>query len=163
MEITIRAGLPGDLAALDAGLRALSAALGDAHRAGREDLARALFGPAPLAQAVVAEGGAGIAGLAMYGPLYSTVRGMAGAYVSDLWVADALRGHGVGARLLAGVRDAACAAWGAGFVRLAVYDGTPRARAFYDRLGFAADTGQTYMTISGAPLAALGTAQGDRG
>lgn len=161
MEIAIRPAGPRDLGGLDAGLRALSEALGDPHRTTQAALGQVLFGPAPLARVVVAEG-AGIEGLAMFSPLYSTVRGMAGAYVSDLWVADALRGQGVGARLLGGVRDVAAADWGAGFVRLAVYAHTPRARAFYDRLGFAPDQGQTYLTIAGAPLAALGTAQGER-
>ncbi|MBK5925974.1 hypothetical protein CCR87_01145, partial [Rhodobaculum claviforme] len=85
MDIAIRPAGPRDLDALDAGLRALSAALGDPHRATRGALEGVLFGPAPLARVVVAEG-AGIQGLAMFSPLYSTARGMAGAYVSDLWV-----------------------------------------------------------------------------
>lgn len=158
--ITLRPAGPADVALLDSGLRALSEVLGDTHRARAADLQRAAFGPAPVFRAILAEAaGHAPAGLAVYSPLYSTSRGMAGCYVSDLWVAEGLRGRALGPRLLAAVRDEAAGLWGAGFLRLGVYVHTPQARAFYDRLGFAADTGTSYLTLSGAALAALGSAR----
>jgi GNAT superfamily N-acetyltransferase len=154
---TIRRAGRGDVEALDAGLRALSAALGDAHRATAADLLRDGFGPRPAFAALIAETqGLLPAGVALFSPLYSTTRGGAGAYVSDLWVAEALRGAGLGARLLAAARDEAAALWGARFLRLGVYARTPRARAFYDRLGFAESPDERYLTLAGPALDALG-------
>lgn len=43
----------------------------------------------------------------MFSPLFATTRGMAGAYVSDLWVAEPWHGARLGQWLLAAVRDAA--------------------------------------------------------
>ena len=153
--VLIQHATAGDIAALDKALRALSASMGDTHRADRDRLAAAGFGTDPCFHALLAWSGGDVVGAAVYSPLFSTTRGMAGAYVSDLWVAEALRGAGLGARLLAAVRDAAAARWGAGFLRLGVYADNPRARAFYDRLGFVHAPSETYLTLSGAPLAAL--------
>ena len=167
MAIEIRLAEPADVDTLDTGLRALAAVLGDPHRATPDGLGVALFGPGPIARAVVAWDRAhrsadpSLAGLALFSPLYSTARGLSGAYVSDLWVAEGARGGGVGRRLLAGVRDAAADIWGAGFLRLGVYARTPRARAFYDRLGFVHDPEETFLTLSGAALSALADPGGD--
>ncbi|MGY6632784.1 MAG: N-acetyltransferase family protein [Alkalilacustris sp.] len=162
--MSIRPATRGDLPALDHGLSALSQTLGDPHAATQRDLERVLFGPAPIARALLAEapdparpGPDALAGLVLFTPLFSTARGVAGAYVSDLWVAEPGRGRGTGARLLAGVRDASAQAWGAGFLRLGVYRRTPRARAFYDRLGFVHDPEETYLTLAGPALAGLAT------
>lgn len=81
---------------------------------------------------------------------------MAGAYVSDLWVSAAFRGHRLGRRLLHEVHATASRLWGAGFLRLAVQDGNLRARAFYDRLGFVQTADETRLTLSGVSLDALG-------
>ena len=163
--LTFRRATAADLPRIDAALRVLSESLGDTHRASAEDLARAGFGPAPAFHVLLAEmpepetepATPLPAGLALFSPLYSTSRGAAGVYVSDLWVNDHLRGRGLGPRLLAAVRDEAAALWGgAGFLRLGVYAHSTRARAFYDRLGFAPSPGETYLTVTGAALAALG-------
>jgi ribosomal protein S18 acetylase RimI-like enzyme len=94
--------------------------------------------------------------LAVYSPLFSTTRGWAGAYVSDLWVAAPARGQGLSVRLLAAVRNRAQAQWAAGFVRLAVYHDNPRAVSFYTTLGFVAASAETSMTLEGAALVAIG-------
>jgi ribosomal protein S18 acetylase RimI-like enzyme len=160
--VTIRPAREADLPALDHALAGLSAALGDAHRADRARLAHALFGPQPATWAVVAatpgggaDGGGALAGAALYTPLFSTVRGMAGLYVSDLWVAEGRRGARLGRRLLAGALADARGRWGAGYLKLTVYAGNPRARAFYDRLGFREAPGEHVLTLEGAALAAL--------
>lgn len=148
--------MPHDAGILNTALRQLSTDMGDTHSASDADIAAAGFGPIPVFQAVLAEAAGQIVGVAVYSPLYSTTRGRAGAFVSDLWVADAARGQGLGARLLARVRDEACASWNAGFLRLLVYRTNPRAAAFYARLGFAPQSGDMQMTLEGAALDALG-------
>ena len=95
-------------------------------------------------------------GAAVYSPIYSTTRARPGVYVSDLWVAAAARGGGLGAKLLAAVRDDARARWGAGFVRLVVYADNPRALGFYTRLGFALRSDEAGMLLEGAALERLG-------
>lgn len=154
-DVIIREATRSDAPALNAALRALSHALGDDHRACDADIARAGFGPDPAFRAIVAEGDDGLTGAALYSPVYSTVRGAAGAFVSDLWVADNMRGRRLGPRLLAAVAAAAARDWGAGFLRLTVYDDNPRAHAFYTRLGFRAHGGETSFTLDGAALEAL--------
>ncbi len=155
MALSIRVAGPADLPALDAGLRALSELLGHTHRAGPADLAAAGFGPHPAFVGLLAEDGPDLAGVALLSPLFSTTRGSAGVYVSDLWVAAPWRGRRLGERLLAAARNEAAARWGARFLRLGVALDNPRARAFYDRLGFQPTTDETMMTATGPALTAL--------
>lgn len=155
-QVTFRQARPEDIARLNAALRDLSDSMGDTHRTSDADLAQAAFGAMPAIYAELAETDGAVVGVAVYSPLFSTTRGTTGAYVSDLWVDDALRGQGLGARLLGAVRDRAKAQWGAGFLRLAVYDDNPRAIAFYTRLGFSTAPGDIYMTLEGTALTAVG-------
>jgi ribosomal protein S18 acetylase RimI-like enzyme len=154
-SVLIRCAAPDDLAQLDCGLRALSDELGHDHLAGIDDLAAAGFGPHPAFVALLAEAEGELVGLAVCSPLFSTVRGAAGVYVSDLWVSAAWRGQRLGERLLAEVRTQAAARWRARFLRLGVGSENHRARAFYERLGFTPTTDETMMTLTGAALAAL--------
>jgi ribosomal protein S18 acetylase RimI-like enzyme len=153
----IRPAEPGDAEALDAALAALSADLGDVHRSDAAALRAHGFGPGASFRALVAEGGgaAGFAGAVLMSPIFSTVKGGPGVYVSDLWVAPGLRGSGLGRRLLAAAAEAARAEWGARHLKLTVYDDNPRARAFYERLGFVADPRALTLAIEGAALDAL--------
>ncbi|MCC5970294.1 MAG: GNAT family N-acetyltransferase [Pararhodobacter sp.] len=153
-NISISRATPADAARLNTALRALSQSMGDAHNTTDDQIARALA-PGGAIAALIAEQGAQVVGAAVFSPLFSTTRGMAGAYVSDLWVAEGLRGAGLGPRLLAAVHDAAAQDWGAGFLRLGVYAHNARARAFYDRLGFTHAPDEHYLTLSGHSLAAL--------
>lgn len=152
-SISLRLATPADAARLNDALRALSAALGDTHRATDGQIAAALVADGAC-RALIAESGAQVVGVAMFSPLFSTTRGMAGVYLSDLWVDDALRGMGLGSRLLAAVRDEAARTWGAQFLRLSVYAQNKQARAFYDRLGFTASENEHYLTLSGPALGA---------
>jgi len=120
--------------ALHRALCRLSGDLGDAHRADVAALDRACTGPAPAAHGFLA--GPGPEAAALVSPLFSTTRGMAGVYVSDLWVSDDRRGTGLGRRLLSHVARFGAGRWGAGFLRLSVYAENADALAFYDRLGF---------------------------
>jgi ribosomal protein S18 acetylase RimI-like enzyme len=151
-----------DLPALDRALRDLSRTLGDTHRAEIDTLERALFGPAPSVWAQVAPGldsADGLRGAVLFSPVFSTVRGAAGLYVSDLWVHEAGRGKGLGAALLSSAAARAAVLWGAEFLRLAVYDQNPRARALYDALGFEPATGETVMRLSGPAFQRLRSQQ----
>jgi GNAT superfamily N-acetyltransferase len=65
-----------------------------------ESLGDALFGPHPAAEALVAEREGNIVGYALYFQNFSTFLGRRGLYLEDLYVQPALRGSGLGTRLL---------------------------------------------------------------
>ncbi|SIO44997.1 Acetyltransferase (GNAT) family protein [Rhodovulum sp. ES.010] len=132
----IRQACPSDMARLDAGLRALAADLGDPYLATPEMLAAACDPDEGFAAALLAHHGPALAGLALVSPIFSTLRGAAGLYVSDLWLAAPARGQGLGRRLLAEAARIGAARWQARFLKLGVYDDNPGAAAFYARLGF---------------------------
>ncbi|MCB2134255.1 MAG: GNAT family N-acetyltransferase, partial [Rhodobacteraceae bacterium] len=100
-DITFRLAGAEDAARLNAALRALSDDLGDTHKATDDDILRAGFGKDPAFRAILALRGDAVVGVAVFSALYSTTRARAGAYVSDLWVAEAARGARIGPRLLA--------------------------------------------------------------
>lgn len=154
-RFTIRSVGPGDIDALDYALRQLSGDIGDDHKAGTADLAAAAFGKHPSFRAVIAEVDGKTAGVAMFSPLFSTTRGSAGIYVSDLWVGPAARGSGLGRRLLSAAMNEGRATWGADFIKLAVYHDNADAQAFYERLGFVESAGEHALTLSGDALMAL--------
>ncbi|SEL43048.1 Acetyltransferase (GNAT) family protein [Roseovarius azorensis] len=148
-----------DLALLDGALRALSADLGDTHSAGLDALRAALTGEIPAAYGVLALD-EGLIGAALFGPLFSTVRGAAGVYVSDLWVDRAARGRGLGRALLAQAARRAGVLWRAEWMTLAVYAHSPDSRRFYERLGFEAQAQVTQMRM---PQAAMRRLTGEDG
>lgn len=65
------------------------------------DLTRALFGPAAVAEAVLATDGERPVGFALYYPSYSTIVGRPGLHLEDLYVTAEHRGAGLGLTLLA--------------------------------------------------------------
>ncbi|WP_127560063.1 GNAT family N-acetyltransferase [Nioella ostreopsis] len=149
-DVTIRPVDTADIPMLDTALRTLSGDLGDTHRAHVDALRQAGFGPCPAFHALLALSGDRARGVVMFSPVFSTVRGMPGLYVSDLWVSDAARGTGLGRRLLAAATARAGALWGAGYLRLDVYDSSPEALGFYTKLGLAPLEGQRTLALSGA-------------
>jgi len=161
-SITIRQAAPGDAESLDTALRHLSHAIGDTHGASVDMLRSAGFGDNPAFRALLAETSGEVIGAALYSPVFSTVRAGAGVYVSDLWVSEAVRGKGLGRKLLQAVADDAGKVWNARFLKLVVYEDNADARAFYDRLGFAASRGETILTLDETGLAALTSERGTR-
>ena len=136
-----------DMARLDAALRALSAEIGEDYATNRATLAHALTAPRPAAYGLLALQQDQTLGAALYSPVFSTVRGAAGVYVSDLWVSGAARGQGLGARLLAWVAQQGARDWGATWIKLAVYDHSTASQRFYKRLGFEPATGMQEMRL----------------
>lgn len=65
------------------------------------DVARALFGAQPVAEAVIAELEGQAVGFALFYLTYSTVTGQPALHLEDLYVRPGLRGGGLGRLLLA--------------------------------------------------------------
>lgn len=130
-------------------LASLSRELGDPHRASTRELDRALFGAPPSARALLADGPEGLSGVLLYAPIFSTVRGGAGIFVSDIWIDPAARGRKLGIRLLHAAAENAAALWDAGFMRLSVHDHNTMARKFYEKLGFHPVGAETVMVLAG--------------
>jgi GNAT superfamily N-acetyltransferase len=156
MTTLIRLAGVEDVPALHAGLSALSADLGDPWLSTHDDLRDAGFGARPSFAAVLAEGPDGLMGCAIFSPIYSTMRAAPGLFVSDLWAAPAARGTGMGPRLLAAAAAHAGDLWGARWLKLSVHKTNPRARTFYDRLGFVPDAGLDTLVLEADAFNALG-------
>jgi ribosomal protein S18 acetylase RimI-like enzyme len=144
-----------DIPLLAHALQQLAADLGDDYRADQTALAAAVCGPEASCVALLAMGGATPLGAVLAAPVFSTLRGGTGLFVSDLWVAPGARGTGLARRLLAATLAQGARRDTARFLKLSVYDDNPRARAAYDRLGFTAQAAETNMILTGAALTSL--------
>lgn len=144
-----------DLALLEAALRALSADIAEDYASNGATLATAVLGAQPSAYGLLAMQGDQTLGAALYSPLFSTVRGAAGVYVSDLWVSGAARGRGLGAGLLAQVARDGAARWWANWLRLAAYHHSHDALRFYAQLGFTESNEQQELRLGAAGFATL--------
>lgn len=155
-EYIIRSVGRNDLSLLDTALRALSKELGDQHPATIPFLEQAGFGPTPAYYALLAvDGSDTLCGAVVFSPAVSTTLAATGCFISDLWVAHTARGDGLGRRLLLQAAEVSKAKWGADYLKLAVYDGSSEARAFYTKLGFAARKGETTLLLNDSGLSAL--------
>lgn len=99
-----------------------------------EALGEHLFGPNPVAHALLAEVDAQAIGFALFFTNYSTFLTRPGIYLEDLFVLENYRNRGVGKALLDAVRDTARAR-GAGRLEWSVLDWNQNAIAFYERFG----------------------------
>lgn len=153
--VRLRLAGPEDAGRLNRALARLSQDLGDTHRADADMIAAAGWGAHPVFRAILAELGESVLGAALYSPGFSTAKGGAVAYVSDLWVSGSARGSGLGRRLLAAVARDAAETWGAERMKLNVYHATTGARDFYARLGFVPATYQAELHLDAAGCAAL--------
>ena len=133
---TIRPAAVEDAEALDLALQRLSAELQDPHSVDSSDIASAAFGENPVFHVLIAQEGTGIDGFTFLSPIFSSVRGGPGTFISDLWVAPDRRGGGLGRLLLAAASDFGKQQWSARFLKLSVYDRSFESQAFYARMGF---------------------------
>jgi GNAT superfamily N-acetyltransferase len=118
------------------------------------DLAEALFGTHPAAEALVATSGGEAVGFAIYFTTYSTFVGRPGLYLEDLFVVPAARGQGAGRALLARLA-AITVERNYGRLEWAVLDWNESAIGFYRKLGAAAMDEWTVFRLSGDALGAL--------
>jgi GNAT superfamily N-acetyltransferase len=123
-------------------------------------LTKALFGPRPSAEAVIARFGGEPAGFALFFHNFSTFVGKHGLYLEDLFVLPEYRGRAIGKALLqylaqlAVQRDCGRFEW-------AVLDWNRPARDFYESLGAQAKSDWVLHRVSGEALQRL--ASGDSG
>jgi len=105
----------------------------------RDEFAHHLFGPDPVARALIAEYDDGaVAGMALYYRTFSTWLGRDGIWLEDLFVRPKYRRHGYGRALLTALR-----ARTPGRVEWAVLDWNESAQEFYRSLGAAPVEGWT--------------------
>jgi GNAT superfamily N-acetyltransferase len=117
------------------------------------DLAEALFGPHPVAEAVLATVGDEPVAFALFYPTYSTVVGRSGIHLEDLYVRPEHRGSGVGRVLLAHLAELALRRGGR--LEWWVLRTNVAALRFYHRLGARLLDELDVMRLEGEPLAEL--------
>ena len=131
--------------------------------AAEADLAEALFGPHPAAEALIARRGEEAAGFALFYHTFSTFLGRRSLWLEDLFVLPAHRGQGCAQALL---RTLAATALdrGCGRFEWAVLDWNSRAIDFYRGLGASILPDWRIVRVVGQALEALAEGQsGDRG
>ncbi|WP_120633735.1 GNAT family N-acetyltransferase [Ruegeria sp. EL01] len=154
MQVILRVAEWRDAERLNTALRHLSSELNDEHIAQAADLEQVGWSDVPGFRAVLAETDK-VVGVALYSPVFSTTRGCAGIFVSDLWAAPEERGKRLAERLLRAALEDGGELWGANFIKLSVYADSPDARRFYDRLGFEPLQGQNDLILNEAGCVAL--------
>jgi GNAT superfamily N-acetyltransferase len=117
-----------------------------------------LFGPDPVARAIVAEAptfAEGLIGFALYFRNFSTFLGRPGLYLEDLYVQPSWRGRGVGTALLRHL-GALAVAGGCGRFEWSVLDWNANAIAFYEKMGAQVLPEWRICRVTGAALDAFG-------
>ncbi len=109
----------------------------------RDEFAGHLFGPQPVASALVAEHDGAVAGMALYYRTFSTWLGRDGIWLEDLFVRPAFRRHGYGRALFDALRERTH-----GRVEWSVRDWNTPAHEFYRALGAAPVDGWTIWRVS---------------
>lgn len=134
--VRIRSAAPADAALILSLIRELAdyEKMLDQVTATEADLKTALFGPRPSAECLVAELDGKPAGFALFFHNFSTFLGKPGIYLEDLYVKPALRGKGIGKRLLAHLA-ALTLSRGCARFEWAVLDWNEPALGFYKVLG----------------------------
>lgn len=126
----------------------------DAVETTTEMLHAALFGPAPVASAHVAELDGVPVGFALWYVTFSTWKGVPGLWLEDLFVRPEARGSGLGRALLAELA-AVCVARGYARFEWWVLDWNTPAHGFYASLGARPEDEWTVWRLDGEALKAL--------
>ena len=156
MTIAIRPASSGDVPTILRFIRELAAyeREPDAVEATVPMLRDALFGPAPAAEALIAERSGASIGFALFFHTFSTWTGRRGLWLEDLYVTPEARGSGAGAALLkalAGIaidRDCPRLEW-------TVLDWNTPAIKFYRAKGARPQDEWTTQRVTGAALREL--------
>ena len=126
-----------------------------------DKLAPHLFGERPVAECVVAEipseADAPVVAFALFFTNFSTFKCRPGLYLEDLYVQPTRRGLGLGKALLSHLAALAVQR-GCGRFEWSVLDWNANAIAFYQRMGATVLPDWRICRVTGAALAALGTA-----
>ena len=164
-EFLIKAATPDDVPAVHGMIAALARYEELAHLcvATEADLAAALFGPRPAAEALIARVGDEAAGFALFFHSYSTFLGRRSLWLEDLFVHPAHRRKGCAQALLRALAALAVER-NCGRFDWAVLDWNEPAIAFYRALGatvmpdwrIVRVTGPALASLAGAPAAPLG-------
>lgn len=120
-----------------------------------DQLAAALFAPAPALFGHVAQAGGEVVGCALWFVSFSTWRGVHGIYLEDLYVRPAHRGAGLGRALLARLARI-CLERGYGRLEWSVLDWNAPSIGFYRALGAVPMDEWTAYRLEGPALAAFG-------
>lgn len=121
------------------------------------DFQKALFGPRPIAEALIAYAETKPVGFALFFFTFSTFRGTPGLYLEDLFVDDGWRGHGLGKRMMAHLAGIALAR-GCSHMEWSVLTWNEPAIRFYRGLGAQPKDEWSVFKLSGDPLTALASA-----
>ncbi len=162
--IGIRPARPGDESLVLALIRELADYERLAHEvtATGAEVAEALFGDRPAAEALIGCLDGEPVGFALFFHNYSTFLGRRGLYLEDLFVRPAARGHGLGqallARLAAIALERRC-----GRLEWSVLDWNEPAIRFYRALGAKAMDGWTVYRLDGEALSAVAAGDGSAG
>jgi GNAT superfamily N-acetyltransferase len=155
---------PADVSDLHVLVRSLAEyeRLSDMCTSTEQDLAEALFGPQPVAEALIArlEANSHICiGFALFFHTYSTFLGRRSLWLEDLFVRPDHRGAGVG-RALLGALAALARERNCGRFEWAVLDWNAAAIRFYESLGANVLPDWRIARVTGAALARLAEATG---
>lgn len=161
--LAIRPGRIEDAGNIHAALLGIAETIGELHKVKStpDDMRRDGFGAKRRFQTLVAEVDGAFAGLCLYFPIYSTWMGRPGAYVQDLFVAEAYRGLGIGEKLLRHLAREVKREGGV-YIELVADTGNFAAQRFYERVGIAHQGDDQVHRISGEAFAAFADFAGDR-
>jgi GNAT superfamily N-acetyltransferase len=153
---TLRAAAPTDTAAIVGLIRELAAFEQLEHlvQVTPASLQPHLFGPKPVAEAVVAEVAGTVVGFALFFTNFSTFLGQPGLYLEDLYVQPQHRGAGLGKALLQHL-GALALQRGCGRFEWSVLDWNQNAIDFYQRMGAAVLPDWRICRVAGAALQAF--------
>ncbi|MEO5880966.1 MAG: GNAT family N-acetyltransferase [Caldimonas sp.] len=158
----IRAAEPRDLAEIVRLIGRLAEFEHLAHlvEATPEKLGPHLFGPRPVAEALVVDSGARVVGFALFFTNFSTFLAKPGLYLEDLFVEPEQRGRGIGQSLLTRLAELA-AERGCGRFEWSVLDWNVNAIRFYERMGATVMPEWRICRIAGDTLAGYGARRSD--
>ena len=158
--VTIRTAVAADVGLILAFIRKY-AEYGDLSSevsATEDDVRAALFGPRPVAEALLAFVGDEPAGFAVFSYTFSSFLGKPGIYVEDLFVEHEQRARGIGKTLLVhiaklGLRN------GCGRLEWSVLNWNERAMEFYQNLGAVPMDEWTTFRLTGENLDRLASSE----